>query len=160
MEYYSKEKNDKIKCLLCRHYCKLKEGQVGVCGVNKNAKGELETLIYGHPIALNVDPVEKKPLYHVLPGSDALSFGTVGCNFQCPFCQNWAISQEKSIDTTINITPHEMINLASKYSCESIAYTYNEPTIFYPYAKDIGLLAREKGIKNLFITSIPAKSYL
>lgn len=154
MKYYREEEGkDRIVCLLCRHSCKLKEGQVGICGVNKNVDGELKTLVYGHPIALHVDPVEKKPLYHMLPGSNALSFGTVGCNFKCPFCQNWDISQESKVNEEIKVSPEQMVELALKQGAESIAYTYNEPTIFYPYAKDIGIIAKEKGLKNIFVSN-------
>ena len=144
---------EKIICMLCQHYCQMKEGQVGVCGVNKNKNGELKTVVYGHPSALNVDPVEKKPLYHLLPGTTALSFGTVGCNFKCPFCQNWQISQEHKVDESVYISPEKMVDLAIENGASSIAYTYNEPTIFYPYAKDIGVIAREKGLKNIFVTN-------
>ena len=102
MKYYTKEEGkDRIICLLCRHSCKLKEGQVGICGINKNVEGELKTLVYGHPVAVHVDPVEKKPLNHVMPGTTALSFGTVGCNFKCPFCQNWDISQEHKVNLSL-----------------------------------------------------------
>ncbi|WP_457743920.1 AmmeMemoRadiSam system radical SAM enzyme [Sulfurimonas sp.] len=154
MNYYEKiETRDKIICMLCQHFCQLKEGQVGVCGVNKNENGALKTLVYGHPSALNVDPVEKKPIYHLLPGSFALSFGTVGCNFKCPFCQNWEISQEHTVNKDVEFSPQKMVNLAIENSAKSIAYTYNEPTIFYPYAKDVGLLAKEKGLKNIFVTN-------
>lgn len=154
MQYYRKVENkDQIVCLLCRHYCKMSEGKVGVCGVNKNVNGELKTLVYGHPIALNVDPVEKKPLYHLLPGTTALSFGTVGCNFKCPFCQNWDISQETKVNEEIEVSPQQMVDLALEHKAKSIAYTYNEPTIFYPYAKDIGVIAKEKGLKNIFVSN-------
>jgi len=154
MKYYKilKEK-ERIVCLLCQHYCKLKEGQTGVCGVNKNENGELRNLVYGHPVALNVDPVEKKPLYHLLPGSKALSFGTVGCNFKCPFCQNWDISQKTHINKQIEVSPERMVGLAFEHGADSIAYTYNEPTIFYPYAKDIGMIAKERGLKNIFVSN-------
>ncbi|MEN4053028.1 MULTISPECIES: AmmeMemoRadiSam system radical SAM enzyme [Sulfurimonas] len=154
MKYFKTvPQKEKIVCLLCQHYCQLKEGQVGVCGVNKNEDGELKTLVYGHPSALNLDPVEKKPLYHLLPGTTALSLGTVGCNFKCPFCQNWQISQEHYVDTSVTISPERMVEMAQERGAASIAYTYNEPTIFYPYAKDIGVLAREKGLKNIFVTN-------
>ena len=154
MEYYKKEEGkETIVCLLCRHACKLKEDQVGICGVNKNVDGELKTLVYGHPIGLNVDPVEKKPLYHFLPGSKVLSFGTIGCNFKCPFCQNWDISQEKTVNEEIKVSPEQMVELALEQGAKSIAYTYNEPTIFYPYAKDIGVIAKEKGLKNIFVSN-------
>ncbi len=151
--YYTPLENGKIQCDLCRHYCHLKEGQVGICGVNQNVGGKLKNLVYGHPIALNVDPVEKKPLYHFLPASRVLSFGTVGCNFKCPFCQNWDISQSKQINEEIEVSPQQMVQLAIEQGAASIAYTYNEPTIFYPYAKDIGLIAKEKGIKNIFVSN-------
>ena len=154
MQYYKKmEGKEKITCLLCRHYCQLKEGQVGICGVNKNVDGALNNLVYGHPIALNVDPIEKKPLYHMLPGAKVLSFGTVGCNFKCGFCQNWDISQETKISEEISVNPEQMVDLALEHGVEAIAYTYNEPTIFYPYAKDIGLIAKEKGLKNIFVSN-------
>ncbi len=154
MQYYQTlAEKEKITCLLCRHYCQLKEGQIGVCGVNQNVNGELKTLVYGHPVALNVDPVEKKPLYHLLPGTSVLSFGTVGCNFKCPFCQNWDISQEKHINKSIEVSPQKMVELALENGSKSIAYTYNEPTIFYPYAKDIGVIAKEKGLKNIFVSN-------
>jgi pyruvate formate lyase activating enzyme len=154
MQYYKTEpEKSRIVCLLCRHYCKMKEGQVGVCGVNKNVGGELKTLVYGHPSALNVDPIEKKPIYHMLPGASALSFGTVGCNFKCPFCQNWQISQETKVNEEVYVSPEKMVDLAEEYGAKSIAYTYNEPTIFYPYAKDIGVIAKERGLKNIFVTN-------
>ncbi len=153
MKYYETLQNGKIKCILCRHYCQLKEGQIGICGVNKNENGKLTNLVYSHPSALNVDPVEKKPLFHFLPGTLALSLGTVGCNFACPFCQNWGISQSRNIDKSISISPFQIVELAKNYKCKSIAYTYNEPTIFYPYAKDIGVIAKEQGIKNIFVSN-------
>ena len=154
MQYYKEDPDkERIICLLCRHSCKLKEGQIGFCGVNKNENGKHKNLVYGHPVALHVDPVEKKPLNHLLPGTTALSFGTVGCNFRCPFCQNWDISQEHEINENINVSPEEMVAMALEHGCDSIAYTYNEPTIFYPYAKDIGVLAKEKGLKNIFVSN-------
>jgi len=152
MEYFKNE-GEKIICLLCAHYCHLKEAQKGICGVNQNVGGTLKNLVYGYPVALHVDPVEKKPLYHFLPSTRALSLGTIGCNFKCPFCQNWSISQEKSLHVKEFIEPKRIIEMALKYECASIAYTYNEPTIFYPYAKDIALLAHQKGIKNIFVTN-------
>lgn len=154
MKYFSEDGiKERITCLLCQHYCQLKDGQIGICGVNKNESHKLQTLVYGHPSTINIDPIEKKPLYHFLPGSQALSFGTVGCNFQCPFCQNWQISQQHIINTDFNVSPTQMVDLAIKNKVQSIAYTYNEPTIFYPYAKDIGVIARERGLKNIFVTN-------
>ena len=153
MKYYETIDSNKIKCLLCRHHCILKEGEVGICGVNINHSGKLINLVYGHPSSINADPVEKKPLFHFLPGTGVLSFGTVGCNFKCPFCQNWQIAHTNIINNNIFVSPQEMVNLALQYKCQSIAYTYNEPSIFYPYARDVGILAKEKGLKNIFVTN-------
>ena len=152
MDYFKQEGDTSI-CVLCAHYCRLKEGQKGICGVNQNIKGEIKNLVFGHPVALHVDPIEKKPLYHFLPGTKALSLGTIGCNFTCPFCQNWNISQEKTLHVKEFISPQSIIDMALKYDCASIAYTYNEPTIFYPYVKEIALLAHTKGIKNILVTN-------
>ena len=148
-----KEGSDAIICQLCQHYCTLKPGKTGICGVNTNEEGKLKNLVYGHPTALHVDPIEKKPLYHVLPGSKSLSLGTVGCNFRCPFCQNWEISQNHTIDTSETITPEEMVALAQRYGCPTIAFTYNEPTIFWPYARDIAVAAKKEGIRGVFVSN-------
>jgi pyruvate formate lyase activating enzyme len=152
MQYYQSTQTT-ATCLLCQHYCKLKKEQLGICGVNKNIDGVIKNLVYGYPIALNVDPIEKKPLYHVLPGSRSFSLGTVGCNFRCPFCQNWNISQKKEIKKEHYYSPVDIVMLAQKHQCQTIAYTYNEPTIFYPYAKEIALEAKKVGIKNIFVSN-------
>ncbi|MDD3325196.1 MAG: AmmeMemoRadiSam system radical SAM enzyme [Sulfurospirillaceae bacterium] len=152
MNYY-KTLDDKIQCLLCDHGCKLKVGTKGICGVNTNKDGTLECLVYGYPCALHVDPVEKKPLYHFLPSSFTFSLGTVGCNFRCPFCQNWQISQEHTINKNSYYAPEKIVDLALQNNCSSIAYTYNEPTIFYPYARDIAIKAKENGLKNIIVTN-------
>jgi pyruvate formate lyase activating enzyme len=151
-DFYRQE-GDRIVCTLCRHYCKLGEGQVGVCGVNANEGGRLRNLVYGKVAALNIDPIEKKPLYHFLPGTTALSIGTVGCNFQCPFCQNWQISQSHTIDVSQSVTPEQLVEAAVREGCSTIAYTYNEPTVFYPFAKDVAVLARRQGLKNIFVSN-------
>ncbi len=151
---YSRYKDEKsIVCLLCKHYCTLKEGKNGICGINYNKEGKLFNKTYAHPSALNIDPIEKKPLYHFLPSSSSLSLGTVGCNFRCPFCQNYTISQTSEVDESITYMPEDIVALALEHQTQSISYTYNEPTIWYPYAKDIGILAQEKGIKNVFVSS-------
>ena len=152
MQFYKKDK-DRLVCLLCSYYCKLKENQIGICGVNKNTGDKIECLVYGHISALNIDPIEKKPLYHFLPKSRSLSLGTVGCNFKCSFCQNHGISQEKNIDKSKYHSPIDVVNMALKYKCESISYTYNEPTIFYPYAKDIAIEAKKHGIKSVYVSN-------
>jgi pyruvate formate lyase activating enzyme len=150
---YFKQEGQRLICLLCSHYCHLKEGQKGICGVNQNIEGVIKNLVYGYPVALHVDPVEKKPLYHFLPGSRAFSLGTIGCNFKCPFCQNWSISQERTLHVKDYVSPKDIVDAALRYDCASIAFTYNEPTIFYPYAKDISLLAHQKGIKTIFVSN-------
>lgn len=153
MKFYKPYKENRVECLLCQHHCKIKEGQTGICGVNKNVGDKIECLVYGYPSALNIDPIEKKPLYHFLPGSKAFSFGTVGCNFHCPFCQNWSISQTHNIDKSRYFSPELIVQLAIEHDCQSIAYTYNEPTIFYPYARDIAIEAQKYGLKNVFVSN-------
>jgi len=152
MQYFSND-GSKVRCLLCAHTCKLAPGAVGICGVNQNSNNSLECLVYGYPAAIHIDPIEKKPLYHFLPSTQTFSLGTVGCNFRCPFCQNWQISQQHSIDRSQYITPKEIVRSALYYGCNSISFTYNEPTIFYPYAKDIALLAKKEGLKTIFVSN-------
>jgi pyruvate formate lyase activating enzyme len=152
MQYFT-QKDEKLVCLLCNHYCHLSPNQVGLCGVNKNSGNTIECLVYGHLAALNIDPVEKKPLYHFLPNTKTLSLGTIGCNFHCPFCQNWSISQEKDIETKHYFSPLDIVQSAQKYQCDSIAYTYNEPTVFYPYTKDIAIEAQKVGLKNIYVSN-------
>ena len=146
---YQKELNGKLTCLLCNHYCSLKKDQVGICKVNKNIGEKIECLVYGYPNAMNIDPIEKKPLYHFLSGTKTFSIGTVGCNFKCSFCQNWQLSQSKDINKQIYYSPEDIVKLALKNDCKSISYTYNEPTIFFPYIKDIAILAHKNGLKNI-----------
>lgn len=153
MQFFKPVNEHSIMCMLCKHHCKIKEGKTGICGVNKNVDNRLETLVYGYPASLGIDPIEKKPIYHMLPGSKALSFGTVGCNFRCPFCQNWQLSQEHTIDKSRYVSPNMMVDMAEEYGCASIAYTYNEPTIFYPYARDIAVEAKKRGIKNIYVSN-------
>lgn len=154
MDYFREDENsDKLVCLLCEHYCKIKEGNTGVCGVNKNVGESIECLVYGYPAAMHIDPIEKKPLYHFLPTSKSFSIGTVGCNFKCPFCQNWTISQEKQINKSDYYSPELLALLASRKECQSMSYTYNEPTIFYPFAKDVALEAKKLGIKNVYVSN-------
>ena len=152
MKYYQ-ETSKGIKCLLCRHYCNLAEGQTGICGVNKNEGGALKNLVYGKVAAINIDPIEKKPLYHFLPGSSALSIGTVGCNLKCPFCQNWQISQTGNLNFSEEATPEQIVYMAIERDCKTIAYTYNEPTVFYPFARDTALLAKQYGLRNIFVSN-------
>lgn len=153
---YQKLEDDKVWCAVCNHRCTIGEGRRGICGVRENRRGTLYALNYGKTIAVNIDPIEKKPLYHFLPGTEIYSFATVGCNFRCPWCQNWEISQASKPDKPIegmDISPEEHVNRALKYSCPSIAYTYSEPTIFVEYALDTMKLAHEHGLKNIWVTN-------
>ena len=153
MNYFKESKNDKKTCVLCSYYCDLKVNQIGICGVNKNLGDKIECLVYGRISAFNIDPIEKKPLYHFLPTSKSLSLGTVGCNFHCNFCQNHGISQEKKIDKSNYTSAQKLVEIAREHNCASISYTYNEPTIFYPFAKDIALEAKKYGIKSVFVSN-------
>ncbi|NPA45829.1 MAG: AmmeMemoRadiSam system radical SAM enzyme [Chlorobi bacterium] len=152
-KFFDRLPGGKIRCKLCSHYCTLREGQTGVCGVNKNEKGRLVNLVYGKIAAIHVDPIEKKPLYHFLPGSRALSIGTVGCNMKCSFCQNWQISQVRKVEQQDYVPPEQLVALALRYDSRSIAYTYNEPTIFYPYARDVSQAGKRYGLRNVFVTN-------
>ena len=146
--FYTKE-NKHVQCNLCRHNCIIPEGKTGICGVRKNIEGKLYTLTYPKPTALHVDPIEKKPLFHFLPFTEVFSIGSFGCNFKCKFCQNWDISQVV-LENIRDVPPNEVIKMVHT---PSIAYTYNEPTVFYEYAYEIATLANKKGIKNIFVTN-------
>ena len=153
---YEKLKDNQVKCNVCNHRCVIKEGKRGICRVRENRSGSLYTLNYGKAVAVNVDPIEKKPLYHFMPGTKAYSFGTQGCNMHCTWCQNWQISQSPDAGESVsgrNISPEEMVEGALDHSCQSIAYTYTEPTIFLEYALDTMKLAHEKGIKNVWVSN-------
>ena len=147
----------KVLCQACSQSCKLGEGEYGVCGVRKVEEGELRLLVYGLAAAINVDPVEKKPMFHFLPKSRAFSLGTVGCNFSCKFCQNHDISQypkeNKYEIVGRKLSPENIVSLAIENRCDSIAYTYNEPIVFFEYTYDTAKLAHEKGLKNIYVTS-------
>jgi len=142
--------------LFCNHLCTIKEGKRGVCGVRENRDGCLYSLNYGKTIASANDPIEKKPLYHFLPGSMVYSFAAVGCNFHCLWCQNWQISQGPRPDkfvAGVEITSGEHVKRALSCGASSIAYTYSEPTIFLEYALDTMKIARSKGLKNVWVTN-------
>jgi len=152
--WWEKTDNDKILCTLCPRYCKIGKGQPGFCFIRQNHEGVLYTLGYGHPTGFAIDPIEKKPLSHVLPGTSILSFGTAGCNLGCKFCQNWSISKAKLDElNSLNSSPEYVIALAKKYAVPSIAYTYNDPTIFGEYVIDISKIGREEGIKSVMVTA-------
>jgi len=153
---YKKLKDKKVQCRNCAHYCIIENGKRGICGVRENIDGKLYALNYEKAIAVNVDPIEKKPFYHFLPGSYSLSVATVGCNFACKNCQNWDISQgfkkRKEIPGE-NLPPEKIVSLAIENKLPSISYTYTEPTIFSEYALNTMKLAKKKGLKNNWVTN-------
>ena len=144
-------------CRLCAHRCIVAPGGRGVCAVRENRDGRLETLVYGEAVAAHVDPIEKKPLYHFLPGSKALSVAAAGCNFRCGFCQNWQISQaprrEGGAIAGEPFPPEAVVRAALDAGCRSVSYTYTEPTVFFEYAYDTARLARAAGLLNNFVTN-------
>ena len=154
--FYEKLDSEKVRCHLCHHNCVISDGKRGRCHVRENQKGTLYSLVYQRLISANVDPIEKKPLFHFLPGSRAFSIATVGCNFRCLQCQNHEISQIPINKTTMageHVTPEQIVSLAHRYDCASIAYTYTEPTIFFEYAYDTAKIATQNGIRNTFVTN-------
>ena len=152
---YEKLESHEVKCGLCRHGCTIKDGKKGICQVRQNREGTLYTLVYDKVISTNVDPIAKKPLFHVAPGSRSFSMATVGCNFRCTFCQNHSISQMPRDRGTIageDIPPRVLAELAQGSRSRSIAYTYTEPTIYYEIARDTMVEARKLGLLNVFVT--------
>jgi pyruvate formate lyase activating enzyme len=146
--------NQKILCTLCPRYCKIGDGQPGFCYIRQNHGGNLYTIGYGKPTGFAIDPVEKKPLNHFLPGTNILSFGTAGCNLGCKFCQNWSMSKAKLDDmNSLTVSPEGVVELAKSYNTPSIAFTYNDPTIFGEYVIDISKISREEGIKSVMVTA-------
>jgi len=154
---YHPLKDGKVQCILCNHQCIIPSSKKGICGVRENREGKLYTLVYGRAISLNVDPVEKKPLFHLFPGSTSFSIATVGCNFRCLQCQNHDISQmprdEEGRVEGSAISPSKIISLTKQYHCRSISYTYTEPTIYFEYAYETARRAHQEGIKNIFVTN-------
>lgn len=156
-KFWKKKRENDIECKLCPHNCTISDGDFGFCNVRKNCSGILYAFAYGNTIANRPDPIEKKPFYHFLPGTSSYSIAVKGCNMRCSFCQNWQISQ---IDLSSNnnlmgqeLKPEEIVQEAIKNKCQSISYTYTEPTIFFEYAYEISKLAKQKGLKNAFITN-------
>ena len=153
--FYTRESEGTVRCGLCRFRCLISEGARGICAVRENRAGTLYSLVYGRLCAEHVDPIEKKPLFHVKPGSSSYSIATVGCNFHCHHCQNYTISQiqRNSSIQGREQTPQEVVQQAIDNGCSSISYTYTEPTIFFEFAYDTARLAREAGLKNIFVTN-------
>lgn len=154
---YKKLPNKKTQCQNCAHYCLIENGQRGICGVRENQDGRLYSLVYGKAMAVNVDPIEKKPFFHFLPSTYSLSVATVGCNFHCLHCQNWDISQgpkpDKPIASFYDLSPQEIVKMALENKTPSISYTYTEPTVFLEYALDTMKIAKKAGLKNAWVTN-------
>ncbi len=148
--------DDSVRCRLCAHECLIAPGKYGICRVRKNVRGKLLSLNYNALVAVNVDPIEKKPLFHFMPGTLSLSVAAAGCNFQCAFCQNWQISQAPRTHQILqgrSVPPEELVSAAERHGCRSISYTYTEPTIFFELAYDTARLAQQKGIRNCFVSN-------
>lgn len=164
--YWDSLTDTALQCLLCPRRCVLVPGQRGVCTVRINKEGKLYTLGYGNPVAVHIDPIEKKPFFHVSPGASVFSLAVAGCNMRCIFCQNWQISQSRPDETeNYSLTPEQVVDSAIGNNCRFIAYTYTEPTVFYEYMLDIAKLARQKGIRNTmhscgYINQIPLMELL
>ncbi len=169
---YEKRPGGTVRCTACRHYCVIADKQTGICGVRQNVGGRLYLLVYGRAASIAVDPVEKKPLHHVLPGTGIFSLGTVGCNFGCRFCQNWDISQatremrakllkEKHPELMgaqvsalgYDLPPERIVDMCTQRGLPSVAFTYNEPAIFFEYAYDTARLAHGRGIRSVFVSN-------
>lgn len=156
---YQKLNDHKVRCSLCNHRCLILPDKTGICGVRLNQNGRLFALVYGRPISVNVDPIEKKPLYHFMPGTETLSFSTLGCNLNCQWCQNYEISQGNKKDyriidqLSLRLSPREIVAAAKKENCPSISYTYTEPTIFFEYAFETMKLAHKAGLKNIWVSN-------
>ncbi len=153
-KFYKQIKDNQVLCELCPNYCILSKGQISSCNARQNIDGDMISMTYGKIAAINIDPVEKKPLYHFLPGSKTLSIGTAGCNMHCLNCQNHHISQNNpnEIDNK-DFMPEEIIELALKNNCKSISYTYNEPTVFYEFVLETAKKAKKAGLKNIIVSN-------
>lgn len=149
--HFRKLEDGTVQCLLCPNLCRIGDGRTGKCGLRKNEKGELYTLSYGRTVTLSMDPIEKKPLYHFMPGSSILSIGPNGCTFRCDNCQNWNISQEKA--PTRFIDPGDLVDIAGKDGSIGVAFTYTEPLLFFEYLKDVAPMLRGRGLKSVLVTN-------
>ncbi|MBI3078064.1 MAG: AmmeMemoRadiSam system radical SAM enzyme [Deltaproteobacteria bacterium] len=150
--FYRRIEGGQVLCELCPRLCRLRDGQIGFCFVRKNIGGTLYSLAYGRPCAVQVDPIEKKPFFHVMPGTRAFSIGTAGCNMGCLFCQNWDISKARLDHVrTVDLPPEAVVEAALATGARSLAFTYNEPTIFAEYVMDTAALAR--GLRRLMVTN-------
>jgi pyruvate formate lyase activating enzyme len=153
--FYRQEAEGAVRCSLCNHRCRIAQGKEGLCRVRKNNRGMLYSLNYGRIVAANLDPIEKKPLFHLLPGSSSYSIAASGCNFRCGFCQNWEISQIQADGPVFGgeASPRQVVEEAVRRKAVSVSYTYTEPTIYFEFAYDCAVLAREAGLRNIFVTN-------
>jgi len=165
--YLQKKLKDGVsQCRVCNHYCVLKEGEYGICGIRKNIKGDIYLMVYGRSAAANIDPIEKKPLFNFMPGTDVFTIGTIGCNLGCDFCQNWETAQaakevgkqkqefaERLFEYGYKLSPEQIIKMCIDKNIKTVAFSYNEPTIFLEYALDTMKLAKKAGIKTVFVTN-------
>ncbi|MFQ5600592.1 MAG: AmmeMemoRadiSam system radical SAM enzyme [Candidatus Krumholzibacteriia bacterium] len=152
--FWEKLAENKVKCVLCPRECEVADVERGYCGVRENQDGQYQTLVYGSLCSANVDPIEKKPLFHYLPGTTAFSIATAGCNIECRFCQNWQISQFRPEQVeSVSVTPDQLVAACRSRGCPTIAYTYSEPVIFYEYMRDAAALAREQGVGSVMISN-------
>jgi pyruvate formate lyase activating enzyme len=151
-QLYQELGGGRVRCTACARNCNIPEGKIGFCGIRQNLKGRLYLLAYGKITASHVDPIEKKPLTHYLPGTQIFSISTTGCSWSCAYCQNYDMSQRRIVEGT-DVTPEQIVRLANQYGCQSIAYTYNEPTIFLEFAHDVGVLGRKEGLHNAFVSN-------
>lgn len=151
-ELYVKLPNDRIKCTACARLCEIPDGKIGLCGVRGVTNHKLYLYVYGKVIAGNIDPIEKKPVTHYMPGTAIYSLATTGCNWLCKYCQNYDISQRRKVEG-IEMTPVEVIQSAQRFGADGIAYTYNEPSIFIEFAKDCGLEAHKRNLFNIFVSN-------
>ena len=151
---YTSLDDGRVRCQLCHHRCTLGDGDWGICGARTVRGGSLCSAVYGKAVAQNADPIEKKPLFHFYPGTRSFSIATFGCNFSCRFCQNWNISQVRRAARSLpTLLPEEVVRRAAAAGCRSVSFTYSEPTIFFEYAYDTAVLARERGIDTVFVTN-------
>ncbi|HEY6883182.1 MAG TPA: AmmeMemoRadiSam system radical SAM enzyme [Nitrososphaeraceae archaeon] len=151
-ELYTKLPNGRIKCTACARLCEIPSGKIGLCGIRGAVDNKLQLFVYGRVIAGHIDPIEKKPVTHYRPGTAIFSIATTGCNWLCKYCQNYDISQRRKIEGNI-MTPLEVVDMATTYGAQGIAYTYNEPSIFIEFAKDCGIEAHKRGIFNIFVSN-------
>jgi len=152
--FYDKRSHQKVKCHLCFRGCEISDGQRGFCRNRENIKGTLYSMVYAKPAALQIDPIEKEPSFHMIPGSHIFCTATASCNFRCKFCQNWHLSQRSMEEIPYtNLKPEEIVRRAIREHCEAVSFTYSEPTVFYEYMFDIIKMAKQKGLKTLFHTN-------